>query len=191
MRKLIDDNWSFCVADKTKFVFMDPVTKGTVKFGQKDRDLLYYFVGTRKVDPANNPLLALSLTTAPVTLDINIAHHGLLGPHPNMKTVMAMAAKHGWTFNGTVKPCGSCALANPRANAIPKRTTMTKAAKPGERLFLDMLGSYFDSLHQCKYWLKIVDDCMRHSWDCFLSCKSGIHVPFLLKLLDYYEQGHW
>jgi hypothetical protein len=60
MRKLIDDNWAFHVADKTEFVFMDPATKGTVKFGRKDKDMLYYFTGIRNVDHANNPL-ALSL----------------------------------------------------------------------------------------------------------------------------------
>ncbi|KAI2497189.1 gag-polypeptide of LTR copia-type [Fragilaria crotonensis] len=32
MRKLIDDDWSFSVADKTAFIFTDPVTKGSVKF---------------------------------------------------------------------------------------------------------------------------------------------------------------
>jgi Zinc knuckle len=35
MRKLIHDNWAFHVPDKREFVFMDPATKGTVKFGQK------------------------------------------------------------------------------------------------------------------------------------------------------------
>ena len=101
----------------------DPATKGTVKFGWKDKDMLYYFTGTRNVDHANN-LLALSLPTAPVTLDINIAH-GLLG-HPDTKTVIAMAKEHGWTLTGSVQPCGSCALAKARAKAIPKSTT-TKA----------------------------------------------------------------
>ena len=41
MRKLIDDDWAFHIADKTEFVFMDPATKGTVKFGQKDKDMFY------------------------------------------------------------------------------------------------------------------------------------------------------
>ena len=83
---------------------------------------------------------ALSLTTAPATLDINIAH-GLLG-HPDTKTVTAMAKEHaGWTLTGSVQPCGSCALAKARAKAIPK-STMTKATKPGERLFLDISGPY-------------------------------------------------
>ena len=117
MRKLFDDNWAFHIVDKTEFVFMDPATKGTVKFGRKDKEdmLYYYFTGTRNVDHANNPL-ALSLTTAPVTLDINIAH-GLVG-HPDTKTATAMAAEHGWTLTGTVKPCGSCALVKARAKGF-------------------------------------------------------------------------
>ena len=44
MRKLIDDNWAFHVVDKTGFVFMDPATNGTVKFGRKDKDMLYYLL---------------------------------------------------------------------------------------------------------------------------------------------------
>ncbi|KAI2492015.1 PIF1-like helicase [Fragilaria crotonensis] len=178
MRKLIDDDWSFSVADKTAFIFTDPVTKGSVKFGRNERDMLYYLIGTRTVKADNN-LLVNSLTTAPVILDINIAH-GLLG-HPDTRTVTAMATKHGWTLTGTVKPCGSCALAKARAKAIPK-STMTKAKTPRERLFLDISGPYSDSLNQNKYWLRIVDDYSRYSWDCFLPRKSGIHVP-LLKLV--------
>ncbi|KAI2489964.1 PIF1-like helicase [Fragilaria crotonensis] len=137
MRKLIDDDWSFSVADKTAFIFTDPVTKGSVKFSRNERDMLYYLIGTRTVKADNN-LLVNSLT-APVILDINIAH-GLLG-HPDTRTVTAMATKHGWTLTGTVKPCGSCALAKARAKAIPK-STMTKAKTPGERLFLDISGPY-------------------------------------------------
>jgi hypothetical protein len=178
MRKLIDDDWSFCIADKTEFVFTDPVTKGAVKFGRNDRDMLYYFSGTWLVD-TDTVQLVNSLTTAPVTLDINIAH-GLLG-HPDTRSVTAMATTHGWTLTGTVKPCGSCALAKARARAIPK-STMTKAKTPGERLFLDISGRYSDSLNKNKYWLRIVDDYTRYSWDCFLPRKSGIQVP-LLKLV--------
>jgi hypothetical protein len=79
-----------------------------------------------------------SLTIQPVTLDINIAH-GLLG-HPDICTVKAMAAKENWTLTGTVKPCGSCALAKARAKAVPK-TTLTKAKAP-ENGFLDILGPF-------------------------------------------------
>ena len=166
MRRLIDDNWVFHVADKMEFVFMDPATKGMVKFGRKDNGMY-------------NPL-ALSLTTTPFTLEINIAHSLLR--HPDTKTVTAMAAEHGWTLTGTVKPCGCCELSKARAKVMPKRT-MTKAKQQGERLFLDISGPYSDSLNQNKYWLKIVDDYTQYSWDCFLPPKSGIQVP-LLKLIQ-------
>jgi hypothetical protein len=117
MRKLINNDWSFCITDKTEFAFAAPVTKGTVKFGRNDRNMLYYFSGTRLVD-TDTVQLVNSLTTAPVTLDINIVH-GLL-EHPDTRSVTAMATKYGWTLTGTVKPCGSCALAKARAKAIPK-----------------------------------------------------------------------
>ena len=186
MRKLIDDKWTFHMADKTAFVFMDPATKGTVKFGRKDKDMLYYLSGTRNVDHANNPL-ALSLTTAPVTLDINIAH-GLLG-HPDTKTVTAMAKEHGWTLTGSVQPCGSCALAKARAKAIPK-STMTKATKPRERLFLDISGPYSDSLNQNKYWLKIVDDYTRYTQLGLFPTTEEWYSSSAVEV-DSNEQGCW
>ena len=176
MAKLIQDDWSFCVADKTELVFSDPSIKNTVKFIQSMRDKLFYLSATRLSEDTPN---INSLTTAPVTLDINIAH-GLLG-HPDTRTVTAMAKKEDWTLTGSAKPCGSCALAKARAKAIAK-STMTKATVPGERLFLDISGPYSDSLNQNKYWLRIVDDYTRYSWDCFLPRKVGIHVP-LLKLV--------
>ena len=123
--------------------------------------------------------LVTSLTTALVKLDINIPH-GLLGD-PDTRSVTVMAKKHGWTLTGTVKPCGSCALAKACAKAIPK-SIMTKAKTPVERFFLDISGPYSDSLNQNKYWLRIVDDYTRYSWYCFLPRKSGIQAP-LLKLV--------
>ncbi len=92
MRKLTDNDWSFCIADKTEFVFTDPVTKGMVKFGCNNCDVLYYFRGTWFEDTDTVQLMN-SLTTAPVTLNINIAHW-LLG-HPDTRSVTALALTHG------------------------------------------------------------------------------------------------
>ncbi|KAI2508276.1 PIF1-like helicase [Fragilaria crotonensis] len=173
LRKLIDDDWTLNVADKTEFVLVDPATASTMCFERNDNDQLYYLTGTR-VPTANDIEAVHSLTTKPVTLDINIAH-GLLG-HPDTRTVKAMAVRQNWTLTGTVQPCGSCALAKARAKAVPK-TTMTKAKLPGERLFLDISGPFSDSLNSNRYWLRIVDDNTRFCWDSFLPRKSGIHVP--------------
>ena len=173
LRKMIDDDWTLNVADKTEFVLADPVTVSTMRFERHDNDQLYYLTGTRA--SAENDVEAVhSLTTKPVTIDINIAH-GLLG-HPDTRTVKAMAVRQNWTLTGTVQPCGSCALAKARAKAVPK-TTMTKAKLPGERLFLDISGPFSDSLNSNRYWLRIVDDNTRFCWDSFLPRKSGIHVP--------------
>ncbi|KAI2493367.1 PIF1-like helicase [Fragilaria crotonensis] len=61
------------------------------------------------------------------------------------------------------------------------KSTLTKAKVPGKTL-LDISGPYADSLNQNKYWLRIVDDFSKFSWDCFLPKKSGIQIP-LAKLL--------
>ena len=173
LRKLIDDDWTITVADKTEFVLADPTTESAMRFDRHDNDQLYYLTGTR-VSAANDIEAVHSLTTKPVTLDINIAH-GLLG-HLDTRTVKTMVARQNWTLTGTVQPCGSCALAKARAKAVPK-TTMTKAKSPGERLFLDISGPFSDSLNSNRYWLRIVDDNTRFCWDSFLPRKSGIHVP--------------
>ena len=177
-RQLIENNWSLNSVTVDEFVWDAPMSSEPVSFKMNDKDRLCYFEGTRTYGGHDGESIN-SLTTAPVTLDINVAH-GLLG-HPDTRTVKAMAAQQGWTLTGTVKPCGSCALAKARAKAVPK-STLTKAKDPGERLFLDISGPYSDSLSQNKYWLRIVDDHTRFSWDCFLPKKSGIHVP-LCKLL--------
>jgi hypothetical protein len=178
-RQLIETNWSLSKVTRDEFVSDAPMSTAPVRFKKKDKDRLCYFEGTRTSGP-HGRVSVNSLKTSPVTLDINVAH-GLLG-HPDTRTVKAMAAKQGWTLTGTVKPCGSCALAKARAKAVPK-STLTKAKAPGERLFLDISGPYSDSLNQNKYWLRIVDNHTRFSWDCFLPKKSGIHIPPLAKLL--------
>jgi hypothetical protein len=179
-RQLIEKNWTLSNVTRDEFVWDAPMSTEPVHFKMNDKDRLCYFEGTRTAGPPDTVSIN-SLTTSPVTLDINVAH-GLLG-HPDNRTVKSMAAKHGWTLTGTVQPCGSCALAKARAKAVPK-STLTKAKLPGERLFLDISGPYSDSLNQNKYWLRIVDDFTRFSWDCFLPKKSGIHVPLgkLLKM---------
>ena len=89
MAKLIQDDWSLCVADKTEFVFSDPGIKNTVKFTQNSRDKLFYLRAIRTAEDTPN---INSLTTAPVSLDINIAH-GLLG-HPDTRTGYGPAQAH-------------------------------------------------------------------------------------------------
>ena len=177
-RQLIDKNWNLTSVTRDEFVWDTPTSTEPVRFKMNTSDKLCYFEGMRTTIPEEH-LTVNSLTTNPVTLDVNVAH-GLLG-HPDTRTVRAMAAKHDWALTGTVQPCGSCALAKARAKAVPK-STLTKAKVPGERLFLDISGPYADSLNQNKYWLRIVDDFSKFSWDCFLPKKSGIQIP-LEKLL--------
>jgi hypothetical protein len=177
-RQLLETNWSLSKVTRDEFFWNAPMSTKPVCFTMNSKDRLCYFEGTRTAR-AHNEVSINSLTTSPVTLNINIAH-GLLG-HPDTRTVKAMATNQGWTLTGTVKPFGSCALAKACAKAIPK-STLTKATTPGERLFLDISGPYLDSLNQNIYWLCIVDDFTRFSWDCFLPKKSGIHI-LLAKLL--------
>jgi hypothetical protein len=135
LRKLIDDDWKLDNADKAEFVLTDPNTTTTVRFERNNNDQLYYLSGIRA--SGHDVEEVHSLTTKPVTLDINIAH-GLLG-HPDTRTVKAMAARQNWTLTGSVLPSGLCALAKARAKAVPK-TTLTKAKLPGERM------NYWDSI---------------------------------------------
>ncbi len=157
--QLIETNWSLTKVTRDEFVWDAPMSTAPVPFKINDKDRLCYFEGTRTAGP-HARVSVNCLTTSPETLDINVAQ-GLLG-HPDTCSLKALAAKQGWTLTGTVKPCGSCALAKARAKAVPK-STLTKAKAPGERLFLDISGPYSDSLNQNKYWLRIVGCNSRHT----------------------------
>jgi hypothetical protein len=172
LRKLIDDDWKLDIAHKSEFVLTDPGTGTVVHFAQHDNDQLYYYFTGKRTSGDES---VHSLTTQPVKRDITTAH-SVLG-HPDTCTVKAMATRHNWMLTGVVQPCGSCALAKARAKAVPK-STLTKAKAPGERLFLDILGPFSDSLNSNQYWLCIVDDNTRFCWYSLLPRKSGIqHVP--------------
>ena len=60
---------------------------------------------------------------------------------------------------------------------------ISKAKLPGERLFLDISGPYPNSLLGNRYWLKIVDDHSRFSWDAFIPTKDSLAMPLQTLLL--------
>jgi hypothetical protein len=82
-RQLIETNWSLNKVTREEFVWDAPMSTAPVRFKINDKDRLCYFEGTRTV--AHDGVSVNSLTTSPVTLDINVAH-GLLG-HPDTRTV--------------------------------------------------------------------------------------------------------
>ena len=89
-----------------------------------------------------------------MTLDIDIAH-GILR-HPGIQIVRIMAEQQNWAPKGKVLSCAACAFAKDRANMNPQ-ATMTKSSQSGERLFLDISGSFMSFLLlNNKYWLKVV-----------------------------------
>ena len=70
-------------------------------------------------------------------VDINDAHTVL--DHIRKTLLKKMAREIGWELTGTLRTCNECIKAKAVAMRVPK-TTLEKAMKPGECLFVDTSG---------------------------------------------------
>jgi hypothetical protein len=86
MLSVIETNWSLSKVTRDAFVWDAPMSTAPVCFKINDKERLCYFEGTQTAGP-HDRVSENSLTTSPLTLDINVAH-GLLG-HPDTCTVKA------------------------------------------------------------------------------------------------------
>jgi hypothetical protein len=99
--------------------------------------------------------------------------HKLCG-HANVATVKRTAVRAGWSLTTTTMPlCGACVLAKAQQKQVPK-TASQKAEKPGEQLYVDLLGPYAKSIGGSTYWLLMVDKVSKYKWSMFLTQKSQI-----------------
>ena len=115
----------------------------------------------------------------PKTLDINHAHDvcGHKGEALLRKTYKML----GVELTGVMKPCEGCGYTKAKAKAVSK-TTLVKASKPGERLFLDTTGPFSPTLNGYKYWIQVVDDFSRHGFCEFNKSKTGMGA-FIRRLI--------
>jgi hypothetical protein len=118
-----------------------------------------------------------------IKLDINEAHE-LLG-HMGVKSLKDTAKLYDWDLLGELKVCVGCTEAKAKAKPVAK-TTVQKAGRPGERLFIDTSGPYAKFVIGSKYWIVIVDDFSRMKWSFFRKQKSDIRgvLSAFLEQLD-------
>ena len=90
---------------------------------------------------------------------------------------------------GNLKVCAGCAAAKAKARAVPKMM-QEKAATPGERLFIDISGSYAKSAVGNQYWVMAVDDYTRKRWSYFIKKKSDIRTVIGALLTKLAGAGH-
>jgi hypothetical protein len=110
----------------------------------------------QKVDPATGiDTVKKVVEKMPKTVDLNEAH-GACG-HKGEALLRKTHKRLGVELTGALKPCEGCGHAKARAKAVSKTMT-TKAAEPGERLFLDASGPFTPALNGCKCWIQVADD---------------------------------
>jgi hypothetical protein len=106
------------------------------------------------------------------TIDINEAHDkmGHTGEVLIKKTLKTVGCK----VTGTLASCEGCAFAKAKQRAVSKTTSM-RAIEPGQRVFLDMSGSFEATTLGNKYMIQVVDDFSRFGLVAF--CKKRNYMP--------------
>ena len=72
---------------------------------------------------------------------------------------------------GTIQICDGSVRSKAKARDVRKKT-YARESQPGERIVVDTTGPFPESLIENRYWISIVDDYSRYSWDFFTKTKS-------------------
>ena len=127
---------------------------------------------------------SVSRNDVPEVMDINDAH---VLCHLGEKLLRTTFTGMGIKLTGSLKTCEGCCLANAKAKAV-RKSSDTRATKPGERLFVDTSGPYPESIAGNRYWIQIVDDFSRKGWAKFKKSKIDLpkvvdaHIKYLREL---------
>jgi hypothetical protein len=128
----------------------------------------------QKVDPATGiDAVKKVVEKLPKTVDLNEAHD--VCGHEGEALLRKTHKRLGVELTGALKPCKGCGHTKARAKAASKTAT-TKAAEPGERLFLDASGPFTPALNGCKHWTQVADNFTRHGF--YDDAGSKIHLSF-------------
>jgi hypothetical protein len=115
----------------------------------------------------------------PETVDLNEAHD--VCGHKGESLLRKTHKRLGVKLTGALKPCEGCGHTKARAKAVSKTAT-TKAAEPGERLFLNTSGPFTPALNGHKHWMRVADDFTRHGFCEFSKNKKGVGM-FIRKII--------
>ena len=62
---------------------------------------------------------------------------------------------------GTLEVCYGCARSKSKECAV-RKNKYTRATKPGEMIYVDMIGPFPEILIGNRYWIGVVDDYIRY-----------------------------
>jgi len=98
--------------------------------------------------------------------------HGKLG-HMGATLLKKSCKHHNLELQGKLSSCDACALTKTKQHGVSK-TTETKAAKPGQHIFLDCSGPFPESIGSNQYQAQAIDDATREGFVGFLKCRSQL-----------------
>src|SRR5687768_13908800 len=106
-------------------------------------------------------------------MNVNDAHWklGHIGKKLIWKTLNYMGIK----AVGKMKTCEACKLSQTKKKKVQK-FTLTKAKKPGERVFIDLTGPFTKEIGGQRYWFQVVDDTSRRGFNYFTKTKTEIGI---------------
>jgi len=135
----------------------------------------------------------LGLELVPMTGHMAMAAYELktIGLHKRLghvsNDIAANTAKYyGWKVTGKPEACESCELAKARQKNLNK-DPVERCKNKGERLFLDLSSTEYESYGKSKFWLLVVDDATDYCWSFFLKSKNEtaeVMTNFIKKLKD-------
>jgi hypothetical protein len=102
-------------------------------------------------------------------LDINEAHQKF--GHMSERMLQLTAKRNNIVLTGKIQPCPACLLYKATQRPV-KKTTLMKAANPGERKHMDVSGPFPNTLGGHKYWVMFKDQFSGMAWNGFIPSKT-------------------
>ena len=100
--------------------------------------------------------------------------HAKLG-HPSVEITKATASKLNLKVKGEMSKCEHCDIAKMRKKNISK-TTLNRADKPGDRVYMDISSIKYPSAGGSKFWVIFLDDCSDFVFGTYMKKKSDLAV---------------
>ena len=169
---------SFNIIQETEDIVLNKtgahMLRGRVHFDKEKNG--NYVQATRVARGSRGPPAMVAAVMRPGrqrSMNINDMHYSL--GHANDATLRETAKQLRLKLTGHRQYCSGCGEAKAIRAAVPKVTSF-RAARPLERLFGDLTGSFSPSAGGARYCMLLVDDYSNVGWVLFLKDKTGSTV---------------
>ena len=143
----------------------------------------YEYIFDRKIKSGKGNLYGIQIINKmkdKAYLSMNRIHE-MLG-HPSEEITKATANKMKFHVNEKMKKCEHCDIAKMKKKNMNK-TTLERAEKPGDRLFMDISSIKYPSAGGAKFWALFVDDSSDFLFGIYMKRKSDLRTEGI-KLLN-------